>query len=529
MNSDLSLSGPNTVDDVGSAAPERRPALPRLVIWLLIPLCYYAGAKLGVSVAVMPEGVAVLWPPNSVLLTAMLLGRARDIPLIAVLGMTAEVAADVPTFSVPEALVFGVTNAAESALACLLLKAWRFDPRLDTLADLRKFLLAGPLIAAPLAAAVGALVYSHYRGGSTSYLEFLWVWLMGDAMGLLIFTPLLLSFVVGRAAPKERLPVRGFRAVDAAVVLAGAAFTLILASSSGGVVFGMQVAPVLVIPCVVYLATRFDLRVVSASVAVVAVGIAFATANGRSPFGVLTPHQATLRAQEFILAMSLLALGLAALLGQLRAKQTELRESNARLDQLNRSLESRVAERTAQLDDSNRQLQRLALTDSLTGLHNRRAFFAAAQGAVENALRHRRPLAAVMIDVDHFKSINDIHGHTVGDSVLSHVATTLNGMVRGADMLARYGGEEFILLAPETELDSALALACRMGEALRDRPVPVDGGNITLTASFGVTALGGPGDDLDLLIRRADAALYACKRAGRNRAIAVPPPTRAQR
>jgi len=493
-------------------------------LWLLVPLCYYAGAKLGVSVAVMPEGVAVLWPPNSVLLTAMLLGRRADIAVIAALGIAAEVAADVPTFSVPEALIFGVANALESTVACLLLKAWRFDPRLATLADLRKFLLAGPLIAATLAAAIGAAVYSHYRGGETSYLEFLRVWLMGDAMGLLIFTPLLLSLVMGRAVPQGQINVRPWRPIDAAVVLVGAALTLVLVSARSGTLLGVHVAPVLVIPCVVYLATRFDLRVVSASVAVIGVAVAYATAHGQRPFGDLPPHEASMRAQEFILTMSLLSLGLAALLTQLRARQNELREANDRLDQVNRSLESRVAERTAQLDESNRQLQRLAMTDSLTGLANRRAFWAAAHGAVEIALRHGRPLAAVMIDIDHFKSINDKHGHGAGDSVLRHVAATLNGLLRATDTLARYGGEEFILLAPETGLDSALTLALRMGDALRERPASVDGGSIAVTASFGVSALGGRGDDLDKLIHRADAALYESKCAGRDQAIALAPP-----
>ena len=508
--------------DAEVATPVR--ALPRFVVWLLVPLCYYAGAKLGVAAAVMPEGVSVLWPPNSVLLTAMLLGRGRDMPVIAALGILAEVLADVPTFTMPEALVFGITNALEAALACLLLKRWQFDPRLGTLADLRKFLLAGPMVAAPLAGALGAAVYSNYRGGQTTYLEFWRVWSLGDAMGLLMFTPLLLSVAIGRSARERRITRRRLHAMDVVVILTGAALTAFLASSPGGTVFGMHVAPVLVLPCVVYIAARFELRIASAAVAVVGVAIAYATAHGRHPFGVLPQQEAAMRAQEFVLTMTLLALGLAALLGQLRDKRNELRETNDRLDQLNRELESRVAERTAQLDDSNRRLQRLAMTDSLTGLSNRRAFFTAAHGAVENARRHQRSLAAVMIDIDHFKLINDVHGHAIGDRVLQHVAATLSGMVRSADVLARYGGEEFILLAPETELDTALALARRIGKELRDRPLSVEGATIMVTASFGVTKLGGRGDDLDRLIRRADSALYACKSAGRDQAIAVEPP-----
>ena len=501
----------------------QRQALSRWAIWLLVPLCYYAGAKLGVSLAVMPEGIAILWPPNSVLLTAMLLGRPRDIPVIAALGVVAEAVADVPTFTVTEALTFGFANALEATIACLLLRAWRFDARLGTLADLRKFVLAGPAVAAALAAAIGAAVYSHFRGGQTSYLEFLRVWWLGDAMGLLIFTPLLLSAFAGRASAPGDIATAGWRAADAAVVLVGVAMTALMALT-GGTVLGTHLAPVLLIPFVVYLATRFDLRVVSLSVAVAGGAVAYATAHGRYPFGVLPPQEASMRAQEFIFTMSLLSLGLGALLGQLRARQRDLRDANERLDQLNRSLESRVAERTAQLDDSNRQLERLAMTDALTGLANRRAFWFAAHNAVGIAQRHDRPLAVVMIDVDHFKAINDAHGHAVGDKVLQHVAATLARAVRGADTLARYGGEEFIVLAPETDLDSALTLARRMGELLRDSALVVEGVALRVTASFGIAAFGGSGDDLDRLMHRADAALYESKCAGRDRATAVAAP-----
>jgi diguanylate cyclase (GGDEF)-like protein len=499
-------------------------SLPRAMRWLLVPVCYYAAAKLGVAVAVMPEGVAILWPANSVLLTAMLLMPNRHIPAIAGLGIVAEVAADWPTFSLPEALIFGVANALEATVACLLLKAWGFDPRLSRLADLRKFLLAGPLLGALLAAALGAAAYARYRGGDTGYFEFLRVWFMGDAIGLLIFAPLLLSLALGREARPEKDDATRFNLTDAVVVSFAAAILLMLVLERGATLFGMHVAPVLVIPCVVYLAARFDLRVVSAAVAVAGVAIAYATAHDQQPFGDLPPHEASMRAQEFILSMSLLGLGLAALLGQLRAKRNELRLANERLDQANRSLELRVAERTAQIDETNRQLQRLAMTDSLTGLANRRAFFAGAQGAVAIALRHERPLAAMMIDIDRFKPINDTYGHAAGDRVLQHVAATLRELVRGTDTLARHGGEEFVLLAPETGLDSALALARRMGDALRDRPVYLETGPITVTASFGVTALGGHGDDLDRMMQRADAALYECKKAGRDLAIAVAPP-----
>lgn len=230
-----------------------------------------------------------------------------------------------------------------------------------------------------------------------------------------------------------------------------------------------------------------------------------------------------MRAQEFIAAMSLLALGLAALLGRLRAERQALHTANRRLDQLNLELEARVAERTARLDEVNGRLEQLAMTDVLTGLFNRRAFDSVAHAAVESARRHHRPLALVMVDIDHFKAINDRYGHAGGDVVLRHVGATLQGLLRGADSLARIGGEEFVVLAPETDLDSALALAQRMGDALRALAVPVHGTTQPVTASFGVTALGTHADDLGAMLHRADQALYASKRGGRDRATAVAP------
>ncbi|MFP5399090.1 MAG: diguanylate cyclase [Gammaproteobacteria bacterium] len=499
--------------------------LPRAHLWWLVPLGYFVGARLGVSVAAMPEGIAVLWPPNSVLLVAMLLARPRDVAPIALLGIATEVAADLPTFSPAEALIFGVANALEATLAWALLRRWRFDPRLQSLADLRKFLLAAPLAGALAAALLGAAAYSQFRGGHTGYLDFVRIWWLGDALGLLIFTPLLLSLALPGPAPRSHERAHGrFGRVDAAVVLGGAALTAVLATSRGGLLFGVHLAPALVLPFVVYLAARFDLRAASIAAAVVGLALAWATAHGRHPFGELPAMEATMRVQEFIAAMSLLALGLAALLGQLRAERQALHAANRRLDQLNLELEARVAERTARLDEANGRLEQLAMTDALTGLFNRRAFDAVAHAAVGSARRHHRPLALVMVDIDHFKAINDRHGHAGGDAVLRHVAATLQRLLRGADSLARMGGEEFVVLAPETDLDSALALAHRMGDALRALSVPVPGATQPVTASFGVTALGDP-DDLDAMLRRADQALYASKRAGRDRATAVAPGT----
>ena len=504
-----------------------RPRLPRWVLWVLVPLAYYVGALLGVWATAMPEGISILWPPNAVLLAAMLLSRGRDVLIVALLGIGAEVVADFSIFTLPEALIFGVANAFEAWLASTLLKAWRFDVHFGSLADLRKFIVAGPLVAALASAALGALVYRYARGGTSGYLEYVRTWWLGDAMGLMIFTPLLLAFAAARPSWPRSLRVGSLSAIDAAVLGAAALIAVALVMPEWPRQLSITVAPVLLTPCVVYVAVRFDLRVVSLFLATVCTLVAFATSHDLAPFGHLPAWEASMRAQEFLLATSLLALGLASLLQQLRNRQRELSAANEQLDRANRDLELRVAERTAELDARNRELQQLALTDPLTGVANRRAWFGAARAAMEAALRHQRSVGLVIMDIDRFKEINDRHGHAMGDLVLQHVATTLAAHVRSADVLARYGGEEFVLLAPESQVADLMTLVQRMRATLAERPVKRDGLILPVTLSYGIAVLE-PSDNatLEFLLARADAALYEAKTGGRNRIVAAAAPAR---
>jgi diguanylate cyclase (GGDEF)-like protein len=161
----------------------------------------------------------------------------------------------------------------------------------------------------------------------------------------------------------------------------------------------------------------------------------------------------------------------------------------------------------------------LARTDALTGLANRRAFDEAAQREIRRALRYGTPLALVITDIDHFKAINDAHGHACGDQVLVDFARTLLVSVRDVDLVGRWGGEEFVILMPGTDLDEAVAAAERMRLAVAGVPTRFEGRTCGYTASFGVTALRMDETNLDALLGRADAALYRAKDAGRNRVV----------
>lgn len=160
-----------------------------------------------------------------------------------------------------------------------------------------------------------------------------------------------------------------------------------------------------------------------------------------------------------------------------------------------------------------------ATTDPLTGVANRRRLDDELQGFVARARRHEQALSVVLVDLDHFKTINDTFGHDLGDQVLVQAVERMLAVTRRDELLGRWGGEEFLLLAPQTDHASALALAERCRRTLAESSVGDDVGRVT--ASFGVATLG-PDDEARLLMNRADLALYTAKAEGRNRVVGIP-------
>jgi diguanylate cyclase (GGDEF)-like protein/PAS domain S-box-containing protein len=156
--------------------------------------------------------------------------------------------------------------------------------------------------------------------------------------------------------------------------------------------------------------------------------------------------------------------------------------------------------------------------DHLTGVANRRAFFEAAELELTRNRRTPRPIALVLFDADHFKQINDRHGHPAGDRVLRQLGAALSSTFRQVDVVARVGGEEFAVLLPSATLAGAAAVAERLRQLVEGQPVIVEGASISYTVSAGIAAVdAGETIDLDTLTKRADQALYAAKANGRNR------------
>lgn len=184
--------------------------------------------------------------------------------------------------------------------------------------------------------------------------------------------------------------------------------------------------------------------------------------------------------------------------------------------------ELRATENAMQFKDDLTKLRRLADTDYLTDLMNRRAFLAAADDAMEFAHRYKRNIATLMIDIDHFKKINDAHGHHIGDIAIKTIAEVISSNIKSTDRAARFGGEEFVVLLREADAIAAKQLAERLRNAVELAVIGEGETRITATVSIGIALIADSDRDVQDIIERADQGLYVAKNTGRNRCFFMP-------
>jgi two-component system cell cycle response regulator len=182
------------------------------------------------------------------------------------------------------------------------------------------------------------------------------------------------------------------------------------------------------------------------------------------------------------------------------------------------ALHLKLVQAQRELIEKNKALEHLSRTDPLTGLANRRHLDEQLEAEFRRSRRYQTPFAVVMADLDHFKAVNDAHGHLVGDRLLAVVAEKIRSMVRETDCAGRFGGEEFLVILGHNDCDGAGIFAERLRQAIEGMCVPLTGGEqLSVTISIGIASWAGDVGSSETLVRRADAALYDAKAAGRNR------------
>lgn len=173
------------------------------------------------------------------------------------------------------------------------------------------------------------------------------------------------------------------------------------------------------------------------------------------------------------------------------------------------------------LQSATRQLEMLASTDSLTGAYNRRHFMVTGTNELLRSNRYKHPFTVLMLDIDHFKIVNDTHGHNIGDEALKETVRVIGDTLRAEDTLGRLGGEEFAVLLPETDSDRAVLLAERIRDAISKIVIETPTDPLSFTMSIGLTEVREGDASIDDVLKRADEALYQAKEQGRDRVITV--------
>jgi diguanylate cyclase (GGDEF)-like protein len=478
-----------------SAPPVQR--MPYLWQGALLAAVYFVAAKLSLLLAIPPGHATAVWPPSGIAIAATLLLGNR---LWLGVWLGAALVNYTVSSSLALAIAMGTGNALEALAGAALIRHFIGVPRrFERARDVVVFVAVAAL-SCTIAATIAVL--SMTAAGLVSWPQFLsnwWTWWQGDLVGIIIITPLVLSWRLRRAAQWSGRKVLEAACFGSLLVIV----TLFIFSNDTGISsqFPLTFA---IMPFMIWAAFRFSQRIVTTAIAFVSAFAVYHTVNGIGPFPLWSLNESLLTLLAFISTIVVTGLVLSA-----------LRIERARaMHDLERTLIG---------------LREQAVTDPLTGLYNRRYLWEFLRREWVRAKRKDESLAVIMIDLDHFKRINDAHGHQAGDFVLVAVAGLLRNQIRSSDIVCRYGGEEFALVLPEASLENVRLRAEHIRAAigrlnLRHQGVPLG----RITASLGVALFPHHADSPDSLIRAADEAMYEAKHVGRDRTVFSPPLHREQ-
>ncbi len=480
------ISSPD-IDSREAAGAIRR--LPYFAQVTALAVIYFAAAKIALSFAISPPGYATaVWPPSGIALAAVLLLGNRVWPGIwigaALVNFTVSYSPVMP-------LVMGTGNTLEALTGAILLRRFivAMSCRFDHAPDVFKFVAIAAL-SSVIAATVAVVALTIE--GSVSWPALLpnWItWWQGDVAGIITWTPLLLSWSI--RSPLVWTRWRVFELTCFAVLLVGV--------TRFAFVHGSQGAPVswafLILPIIIWSAYRFSQREVTTAIAVVSALALSYTLNGEGPFHSPSLNLSLLALLAFVSILVVTGLLLNAVEGERKRAIDDLREEL-------------------------RGVKDEAITDPLTGLSNRRYLWHFLPYELLRVARRESSLAVLMIDLDHFKRVNDTHGHEAGDLVLKKVATLLRKHIRDSDIACRYGGEEFLLVLPDATLEGTKRRAEGIRAAIKEMKLEHLGRPITgVTASIGIAMFPDHAEDSESLMRIVDGLLYEAKHTGRDRIV----------
>ncbi len=458
----------------------------------LLAVVYFVGAKLSLLLAIPPGYATAVWPPSGIALAATLLLGSRLWPGV---WLGAALANYTVNSSPILAVLMGSGNALEALAGATLIRRYVGVPR--RFENGRDVIIFVAIAAVSCTIAATVAVLSMTVVGLVSWPEFIsnwWTWWQGDVTGIIIVTPLILSWRLRRTAPWTRQ-----KKLEAACFGSLLLIVTVLTFSDATGFLSPFPLTFTILPFIIWAAFRFSQRVVTTATAVISAFAINFTVNGIGPFALWSMNESLLILLAFISTVAVTSLVLSAL----------RIERGRAMDELERAMIG---------------LREQAVTDPLTGLYNRRFLWEFLRREWIRAKRKDNSLAVIMIDLDHFKRINDAHGHQAGDFVLTAVAGLLRNQIRTSDIVCRYGGEEFALVLPEASLENVRFRAEHVRAAIKHldlihEDVPLG----RITASLGVALFPHHADSPDSLIRAADEALYEAKGVGRDRTVFSPP------
>jgi diguanylate cyclase (GGDEF)-like protein len=475
----------------------------------LITITYYLTGFLGQLVAIPPGNVTPIWPPSGIALAAALIYKRKAWPgiFLGALLTNAHAILIESNYTIePQVLMAFLLIAVGSLLQPiagerLIFHKLHGKKLPDTISEYLIFIFLIPCFCL-ISSSIGVFsLYSIAGAIPADNLINTWsTWWIGDSIGVLLFTPLLMSYH-HRKTKLSQLS----QSTPHLLFLIGAtalAFGLLF-DKSANYPFAYLPLPILFFIAI----TRSNIEVLVALL-VLAFSAAVITIEGYGPFVHPELNTSLLLLQGYIMVSAISA-------NLMSVIQHEKSVAKAKLKDLNRSLRDQITERTRELESEKERAVALAMQDPLTELFNRRAFYQQASSLLKQAERHQRPLSLLLADIDHFKAINDTFGHDIGDQALKTVANLLHKNMRTEDLCARFGGEEFIALLPDTGRDAALNLAQRINQAIKSEIVDANGQEVVLTISIGV-ACSLSGNTLEAMIKSADNALYQAKDNGRD-------------